>query len=857
MHEPTEDQDAAASSGTQTPSDEHEATHDEAPRVGSGPLTAGAGDSGSDATRRPPPGHDDATAAKPRWKRYVFAYPVLTAILAVITGVVVAASIHRPQVEELDGFVPLLVTEVDDRRGQTLATYSRENRIMLEEGELPQLLQQAIVATEDANFFDHGGIDLKGVARAAITNLRAGEIEEGASTITMQLARGIFSLTREQVWWRKIEESFLAVELEKEYSKQQLLTLYANLVNLGHGNYGMEAAARAYFNKSVDELSLAETATLAGIPQRPARFSVYRKPDAVLERRNWVLSRMLTEGYIDQASYEVASAEPLLIAQRRNEKAVGPYFSEEVRRYLIDTYGETELYDRGLQVATTLDRTIQRTAENALHEQLVALDHRKGWRGIDRQLDAEDLEERSLPSWGDSDPRPGEWFEGLVLAADAKSATIKHRDTLYTLGREGVRWTGKSRPDRLLARGNVAWFRLEEGEDGGDPLLVLEQEPELEGAVVVIESTTGAIRAMVGGWSYERNEFNRVTQAKRQVGSAFKPIVFAAALENGYTAADTLFDGPVLFPGASEDDVYSPRNYYRKYNGITTLRAAIEKSINVTSVKLLDLVGVEQVIDLAGRLGITSDLPPYPSLALGSADLSPLELAAAYAAFANGGIYVEPYLIETIRSRNGRVLEENLPRTAKAMEPEEAYVMVQMLRGVAVRGTAAPDLAGLDLETAGKTGTTDSYSDAWFVGFTPRYTILTWVGYDKKRPIGRGMTGAAAALPIWSAVVRSGLEDGWLEPGETFTPPPGVVTAEIESRSGLLWGSGGERLLVETFVEGTAPERRHDAETSRILALPWYLQEPFYLPKEGEKMPADIRDWDLARSAWERKAKGS
>ncbi|MEL7060760.1 MAG: PBP1A family penicillin-binding protein [Acidobacteriota bacterium] len=807
--------------------------------------------SGTGPARRPTP-IDDEPVRGIRWRRYLLVLPIATIVLAIVTGVVFAASIHRPQVDDVDQFVPRLVTEVSDHRGQIIANYSRENRVMLEEDELPPLLQHAIVATEDANFFEHGGVDALGIVRAMIANVRAGRRVEGASTITMQLARTLFQLTREKSWWRKIEEAFLAVELEKSYSKQQILTLYANLVNLGHGNYGMEAAARAFFNKSVAQLTLPEAATLAGIPQRPSAFSPYRAADLVVERRNWVLRRMLTEGYITQQQHDAARAEPLLVVQRQKKEAIGPYFSEDVRRHLIDTYGETQLYDRGLLVDTTLDRQIQRAAEEALRDQLVRLDHAKGWRGIENQLDAEDLEERTLPSWGGQDPLPGQWIEGLVLDAGSDTATVKIRDTNYTLDRRGIEWTGKRRPDRLLARGNVAWFRFEEAGDDLPPILHLEQEPELEGAVLVLESKTGAVRAMVGGWSYERNEFNRVTQARRQVGSAFKPFVFAKALEDGYTAADTLFDGPVVFPGSSPTDAYSPRNYYRKYYGITTVRRAIEQSVNVTSVKMLDLLGADDVIELARRCGITSELLPYPSLALGAADLTPLELAAAYAVFANGGTYVEPYLIETVTSRDGRVLESHLARAHKALDATHAYIMMQMLRGVAVRGTAASDLNGLGIETGGKTGTTDDYSDAWFVGSTPRYTILTWVGYDQTRPIGRGMTGAAAALPIWSALVRSGLEDGWLQPGETFPAPPGIETAQIDSRSGLLWGPAGERSLMETFVEGTVPQRLHDPEAQRVLGMPWYLQEPFYLPKEGEKMPGDTESWEATRESWSR-----
>ena len=746
---------AGSSSGTSSPVAASSSSG--APRID--PLRSGTGSSGamrlSTSVVSQPDDEEVASSRSKRIRTFVV-YPLITVILAGAVGVGVAASIRRPEVAQIDSFVPRLVTELYDRNGEVLARYSRENRILLREGEVPRLVQQAMIATEDANFEQHGGIDLKGVMRAMVTNVRAGRIREGASTITMQLARELFSLTREQKWWRKIEEAFLAVELEKTYSKQQIITMYANLVNLGHGNYGVEAASRAYFNKSVGELTLPEAATLAGIPQRPSHFSVYRRPQAVIERRNWVLGRMAAEGMITAEQLTAARAEPLLVSTRRQEKQLGPYFTEDVRRHLIDTYGATELYDRGMQVATTLDPAIQRAAERALHEQLLALDHGKGWRGISKHLDAEDLESVDLPSWGEVEPEADQWFEGIVLASDGKEASVRYRDRLLTLTRQGIEWTGQKRPDRLLKRGNVALFRLEQPEDDegkprGEPYLMLEQEPELQGSVLVLESSTGAIRALVGGFSYESNEFNRITQAQRQVGSAFKPFVFGAALESGYTAADTLFDGPAIFRGATVDDMYSPRNYKRQYYGIITLRAALEKSINVFSVKLMDLVGTDRSIEFARRCGITGDLPPYPSLALGSADLTPLELTAAYATIVNQGIYVEPYMIERISARDGRTIYEHQTRAHKAMEPQIAYVLTEMLHGVSQRGTAVGQLGRLPIDTGGKTGTTNAFTDAWFAGFTPRYTILTWVGYDKKRSLGKGMTGARAApVPRWA-----------------------------------------------------------------------------------------------------------
>lgn len=840
------------------------------------------------APRQPPPAPGEARSSRRHRWMVGGVYPLLAAVAATAVGIGVAASIDRPQVETLDDFVPRLVTRIYDHGALELLegtagtspttetlfphlfrAYSRENRMLLEEGELPQLLQNAILATEDVNFFTHGGIPpLKSILRAMVANIRGGRLEEGASTITMQLARDVFKLSRAKRFKRKFEETLLAVELEKKFSKPQILTLYANMINYGHGNYGVKAAALNYFNKSVADLTLAEAATLAGIPQRPSDHSVYRRPEAVVKRRNVVLGRMAAVDFITAEELEQARQEPLVVVERRRDTQVGPYFSEEVRRHLISTYGETELYDRGLQVFTTMDRDIQLAAEAAVREKLAALDHEKGWRGATDHLEGDGLETRALPSWLAAEPVLGEWYEGIVLASDRRKADVKIGEHTYELTRQGIEWTRRSRPGDLLKPGDVAWFRLqapeaknkpakeEADEEEPEPILMLEQEPEMEAAVVVLESSTGAVRAMVGGWDFGRNEFNRATQARRQVGSAFKPFVFGAALENGFTAADTLFDGPVVFPGGPHQPDYSPRNFYRRYEGVLTLRRALEASINVTSVKLLDLVGVDRVIDFARRCGVESELPPYPSLALGTAELTPLELAAAYASFVNQGVYVAPYTIERVASRNGRTMQEHQPRAHKAMEPEVAYLLTHILRGVALRGTGAARLAKIELTTAGKTGTTDSFTDAWFVGFTPRYTILSWVGFDRKRFLGRGMTGAHAALPIWEALVRRGLEEGWLAGDEVFPVPPGIIEVEIEPRSGLLADAGAPQTLAEVFVEGTEPEKTFDEETARILELPWYLQEPFYLPKEGEKMPRQIDDWRAVKEVWKNKDKG-
>lgn len=774
----------------------------------------------------------------PARRLLLYAAPLAAALLlGVLGGVAVAAAIDMPQVETIAEYTPTLITELRDRNGDLFATYARERRVMLQEGEIPEVVEQAVIAAEDGNFFRHGGFDALGVVRAVVANVRSGEKAEGASTITMQLARMLY-LTREKLWRRKVEETFLAVELEKNLTKQQILTLYCNLVNLGHGRYGVEAAARFYFNKPAGELTLVEAASLAGIIQRPSDYSPYRRPDSVTQRRNYVLRRMAAEGFITRERYLSAREEPLLVAQQRPQEQFAPYFAEEIRQHLEAEYGATRIYEGGLQVDTTLDPGIQKAAERALREGLLRLDHDKGFRGPILELeDGADLGERSLPSWNDQEPVPGRWYQGLVLEAGRGRARVAIHGQVFELTPEGIAWTGRSRPSQVLGRGDVAWFRLEAPAADGAPVLHLEQEPEIEGAVLVLESASGAIRAMVGGWDFERSKFNRAVQARRQVGSGFKPFVYGAALEAGYTPADTVFDGPTAFPGDQGDDTYRPDNHGGDFYGILTLRRALEASINVPAVKLLDMVGADQVIDLARRCGIESPLPPYPSLALGSAEIRPIELAAAYAAFANQGTWVAPYSIERIRSAHGRILEENFPETRTATSPQVAYVLTSMLEGVVHRGTGRR-LADLPVAVAGKTGTTDDYSDAWFVGFTPRHTLLVWVGYDVKRSLGRGMDGASAAVPVWKALAQNGLENGWIAEGAEFQAPSGITYATVDFPTGLVAEDG----FREAFVAGTEPAQPYDPKWGLIASLPWYQQQAFYIPKRGERMPTFDRE---------------
>lgn len=765
--------------------------------------------------------------------------------MGVLAGVIFAAAINVPKVDTLEGFQPPVITRLYDTTGSSFESYARERRVLFEVGEVPDSIREAVLAAEDANFYGHGGVDITGVARALFVNLTQDRSSpQGGSTLTMQLARHLF-LSPAQTWKRKIEESFVSVEIEKQYTKEQILTFYCNLMNLGHRNYGMKTASLYYFDREPEDLEPHQAAMLAGILQRPSDYSPYDNPEDTLRRRDYVLRRMYEEGYLDRQVYDRARAEPLDVVPLRHDVAKAPYFAEEVRRDIEERFGEDALLEGGLRVYTTVDPRIQAAVEKAAREGLRQRDRARGWRGAHGHVD--DLSTYTNPSWRRFRPDQQRWIEGLVVSLDGDAAQVRIADASYTLPPEGYRWTGRSL-SRTLEVGDVAWFSLARDDDG-EAVLELEQQPELQVAAIVLENGTGAVRGLVGGWDFGASQFNRATQAHRQVGSTFKAFVYGAALEAGLTPADTIFDAPVAFPDATGEAGYSPRNYTREYYGIITLRNALENSRNVSAVKVQDLVGAERVIDFARRCGLSSPLPPYPSMALGASDLVPLELAAAYSSFANGGLHVAPYLIERVEDSDGRVRETHRMQAQECTSPEVAYLLIHLLRGVVDRGTAI-SIRDLPLDIAGKTGTTNQYTDAWFAGLTASHTIIVWVGYDENRSLGRDGTGGAAALPIWRRIAEQGLEDGWLHEDDRFSAPAKVQTAPIELRSGYLATPAANVLIDEAFIDGTQPLTQYTSSWGRILSLPWYQQEGFYLPKAGERMPGQVEDWSRIRERW-------
>lgn len=761
--------------------------------------------------------------------------PLLAAaLLGVVAGSAATNFVRVPRVSELETYRPDIITEIRGTDGSTIARYAIERRILVSRGQIPAVLRNAIIATEDKNFFRHGGIDVQRTFSALVANLKQKSFAQGGSTLTQQLARAIFLSPRKTIS-RKINEAFVAFEIERRYSKEQILTMYANEIYFGHGNYGVEAASRYYFGKGIKDLTLAEAALLAGIVQRPEDQSPFRNPTQARRRRATALARMKAEGYITDAEERAANGEPLPSTPSLEETIVGPYYCEEIRQYLERTYGEQELYRRGLRVESTLDPQIQQWSDEALRWGLQRLARRHGYRRPRNLLDEgyRDLEAFVDPSWESASRGSGGALHGVVLSVSRSGAEIRVGKKVLPLLPAGFSWAVAKEASKILKRGDLVAVSIEQKKDGSESL-ALENDPKEEGAVLVLENSTGAVRAMTGGYDWTRSKFNRATQALRQAGSTFKPFVYLAALEAGYTPSDTVFDGPISIVYDPRQPPYRPTNYDGKFRGIVTFRRALEYSYNVSAVRVSEMVGRAHVIEAAHRLGIRQKLAPYPSIALGAFEVTLAEMTSAFSVFANQGLAFPMYLFDRITDANGDLLEQTLPDAREVASPTASFQLLQMMRGVTQRGTGA-SAARLKLNIAGKTGTTNDWTDAWFIGMTPRYTIGVWTGNDQKTvSLGRGMDGAHAALPIWIRVVEHMKEGGRIDEKEDFDAPPNVIFTAVDYDTGLKATPQSPRPILETFVSGSQPTEEYDSRWQEITRLPWSLQRSFYLPKKGE-----------------------
>ena len=685
------------------------------------------------------------------WKlidRVALAFLLLCSIaLGAGCGFLFVYASDLPEIRALETYRPDVVTEVYSDDGQLAGSFAIQRRILMTYEQCPKVLYNAVTAIEDQHFEEHWGIDFPRIFSAAFRNAIKRRITGGASTITMQLAGNLFLDRSDRSVRRKMQEILLALQIERRYTKPQIFTMYANQVYLAHGNYGFAAASQFYFGKPVTDLKLQEAALLAGMVNGP-KFSPLSNPEAALNRRNLVLRRMDEEGKITPAEEVATRKSPLSLHIQYPRNDLAPYFFEDIRKYLEATYGTEAVHERGLRVYTTLNLNMQHIANQSLRDGLHAYERRHGWKGNLPNVVRDNL--GKLDTYEDDDWRrtieKGSYVTGLVLSMDEKNAVIKIGPYRAILSAGEFAWTGRKKPADLLRIGDLAQFSIQELREN-TARIQLEQQTGPQGAMLAIENSTGEIKAMVGGYSFEDSKFNRATQAVRQVGSSFKVYVYADALEKGSTPFDTIVDLP--FTTMSGGQVYSPHNYDEKFEGTITLRRALAGSRNVPAVKLAEKVGISTIVDMTKRFGITTPLPPYLPLALGAADMKLVEHVSAFTVFPNDGIRIDPHMIRRVTSYDGALLEEAHPEVHDVLSPDVARTMTAMLEEVIQFGTGVQAKA-LGRPAAGKTGTTQDYTDAWFVGYTPQITAGVWVGFDDKQiSLGKKETGARAALPIW------------------------------------------------------------------------------------------------------------
>jgi penicillin-binding protein 1A len=720
---------------------------------------------------------------------------VMAALLGTMSGVLFAFSDDLPQISALDDYRPNTITRLLARDGRVIGEFATERRVVVGYDQISPFLRQAIIATEDGGFDRHFGLSVTRIVITVINDVVKGQMA-GASTITQQLARNLFPIGFDKTVERKIKEAILAIQIEKRYTKREIFTFYANQIYFGHGAYGVEAAARLYFDKPAKELEIEEAATIAAIIQAPERLSPFVDPKRTLQRRNYVLQRMAEERYLTkQQAAETAQRPLVLLGQPTPERSIAPYFVEDIRKALEAEYGAKALYEAGLSVQTTLDPELQEAANAAVDRGLRRLDKRRaGFRRPRRNVLAEGhtLERFTTDRWKHP-VLEGDIVPAIVMGVQDGDARVRVGGQEVELARRGFAWTRRTSAAQLFKTGDLIEVQATKMSGATIEEVVLEQQPLVEGALLAIDNRTGQIRAMVGGFSFARSKFNRATQARRQMGSAFKPIVFTAAIDRGFTPVSVFIDEPTSFDAGAGQPPYQPQNYDRKYEGPVTLRRSLEQSRNVPAVKAMSELGPRNVLDYATRFGFPKDYPPYLSLALGAAESTLVDVTSAYSAFPNQGLRMAPYSVVSVSDREGNLLQENRSQPREAVRADTAYVMTNLLRGVVQRGTAAA-AASLDWPLAGKTGTVDDYTDAWFVGFDPNITVGVWVGYDEKKPIGNGETGATAALPIWMDFMRAYIDaraDRSNPPD--FEAPGNIVFVTLDSG------------INEAFISGTQP----------------------------------------------------
>lgn len=771
---------------------------------------------------------------------YFFGIGTAVALLVAAGVAVYVGNLSKdlPDYEVLARYEPPVTTRIHASDGSLMAEYAHERRLYLPIQAIPDRVKAAFLSAEDKNFYNHPGIDIQGIGRAAVRYVSGGPMQ-GGSTITQQVAKN-FLLTNEQTLDRKIKEAVLSFRIEEAYSKDRILELYLNEIFFGLGAYGIAGAALTYFDKSVNELTTADAAYLAALPKGPANYHPFRHTERAIERRNWVIDQMVENNYISRDEAEKAKAEGLGVKPRRGGTYLfaGEYFTEEVRREIISRYGQTALYEGGLSVRTTLNPEMQRIARKAMQTGLIKYDTLRGYRGPVTTIDVSGDWGVPLGEVKGLDDVP-EWTLAVVLESGASGLRIGLKPARQvsgelvkervegTVSREDMSFAmrhvvdGKTlkanSPADVLKPGDVV---LVEKQEGGENAYRLRQMPEVSGGMIAMDPHTGRVLAMVGGFSYAQSEFNRATQAMRQPGSSFKPIVYAAALDNGYTPASVIMDGPITIQ--SGNTVWTPKNYDGRAAGPSTLRSGIERSRNLMTVRLANDMGMKLVAEYAERFGVYDKLAPYLPMSLGSGETTVMRMVSAYAIMANGGRSIKPSLIDRIQDRYGKTVfrhddrgcegcnasdwqnqpePELIDNAEQVLDPMTAYQITSMMVGVVQRGTAT-SVAELGRHIAGKTGTTNDEKDAWFIGYTPNLVVGLYLGYDKPRSLGRGTTGGGLSAPVFKDFMRAALEG---TPNVDFKVPDGMNLVSIDRKTGMQATPGQPGTIMEAFKPGTGP----------------------------------------------------
>jgi len=700
--------------------------------------------------------------------RVLFGLLVLvSALVGATVGMLLVYTTDLPQVNALEAYRPSSITEIYDDRGRVIGSFALQRRVVASYEDFPPVLRDALVSIEDKDFYRHSGINFWRIVGAAYRDIESGGKVQGASTLTMQLARNLF-LSPDRSFHRKVQEAMLAIQIERHFTKPQIFTLYANQIFLGHGVYGFEAASEFYFSKPAKNLTLEEAALLAGLPKGPTVYSPINHPDRAQKRRNLVINALLEDGKITATQAADARSAPLALRLAHDPNSLAPYFVEEIRRYLEGKYGADQVHEGGLKVYTSIDVDLQKAANQSVLDGVAAYERRHGWKGRLENVIADGwtVEKYSHPDW-DDEPEVGGYIHAVVTSAGTGIATLKFGRYTAALGQSEAAWTQHKLAD-ILKAGDICYVKILALGTNGAAKVSLEQDSGAQGALLAIDNATGGIKAMVGGRDFNDSKFDRATQALRQVGSSFKPYVYTTVIDQGASPDDTILDEPLTFETPSGP--YSPHNYDEKFEGLITLRRALAQSRNIPALRLANKVGIKTVIDYAGRFGITAKLPPYLPVALGSAEITLMEQTSAYSVFPNDGVRVTPRYITRVTDYEGRVLEEDFPDVKDVINERTARIMTSMLREVVLHGTAVA-AAKLPFPVAGKTGTTNDFTDAWFVGFSPTMTCGVWVGYDEKKSLGAKETGAHAALPIWMNFMTTAMAGK--DAGE-FQPPPVV-----------------------------------------------------------------------------------